>query len=64
VSRSIAAAEALVLKRRGATVKVLNPDDAAAQAMGSNLMRQSGRSEVIAAGLAQGRRLAIATSQA
>ena len=64
VSRSIAAAETLVLKRRGATVKVLNPDDAAAQAMGSNLMRQSGRSEVIAAGLAQGRRLAIATSQA
>src|SRR3954462_5908974 len=43
VSRSIAAAEALVLKRRVATVTVVNPDEAAAAAMGPNLMRQSGR---------------------
>src|SRR4051794_8543544 len=58
VSRSIAAAEALVLKRRGATVQVVNPDRGSADAMGPNLMRRSGRDEVMAAGLAQGRRLA------
>jgi NTE family protein len=58
LSRSIAAAEALVLKRRGATVEVVNPDEASASAMGSNLMRESGRGDVMAAGLAQGRRLA------
>jgi NTE family protein len=58
VSRSIAAAEALVLKRRGASVEVVNPDGDSADAMGPNLMRQSGRDEVMAAGLAQGRRLA------
>lgn len=58
VSRSIAAAEALALKRRGATVRVVNPDSGSAAAMGPNLMRRSGRDAVMAAGLAQGRRLA------
>jgi NTE family protein len=60
LSRSIAAAEALVLKRRGASVKTVNPDRASAAAMGTNLMRSGGRADVIAAGLAQGRRLAAA----
>jgi hypothetical protein len=58
VSRSVAAAESLVLRRRGADVQVVNPDDAAAETMGPNLMRRSGREAVMAAGLAQGRRLA------
>jgi hypothetical protein len=39
-------------------VTVVNPDRAAASAMGVNLMSQEGRADVTAAGLAQGRRLA------
>jgi NTE family protein len=58
VSRGIAAAEALVLKRRGAEVTTVNPDDASASAMGKNLMDPRRRRAVIDAGLAQGRRLA------
>jgi NTE family protein len=58
VSRSVAAAESLVVRRRAAQVQVVSPDDESAAAMGPNLMRQSGRDEVLAAGLAQGRRLA------
>jgi NTE family protein len=58
LSRAIATAEALALRRRGATVQMVNPDRASADAMGPNLMRQSGRDAVMAAGLAQGRRLA------
>jgi NTE family protein len=58
VSRSIAGTEALVLKRRGASVTTINPDAAAVAAMAPNLMDPSRRDEVIAAGLVQGRRLA------
>ncbi len=58
VSRGIAAAEALALKHRGANVTTINPDEASAAAMGSNLMYPKRREEVIEAGLAQGRRLA------
>jgi NTE family protein len=58
LSRSVAAAEALVLKRRGASVSTVNPDRASTAAMGTNLMRSGPRDAVIAAGLAQGRRLA------
>jgi len=58
VSRSIAGTEALTLRHRGARVTVVNPDRAAASAMGVNLMSQEGRADVTAAGLAQGRRLA------
>jgi len=57
LSRSIAAAEALALRHRGASVSVVNPDAGAAAALGTNLMDASRREEVIAAGLAQGRRL-------
>lgn len=57
VSRSIAAAEALALRQRGARVRTVNPDRDSAAAMGVDLMSPSGRSKVIAAGLAQGRRL-------
>ena len=58
LSRSLAAAEALALRRHGARVTTVNPDRASARAMGTNLMRSGPRAAVIAAGLAQGRRLA------
>ena len=58
LSRSIAGAEALSLRHRGARVTTVNPDRASADAMGMNLMDPSGRAEVTSAGLEQGRRLA------
>jgi len=58
VSRGVASAEALALRHRGARVETINPDDASAAALGMNLMDPSRRAEVIATGLAQGRRLA------
>ena len=59
LSRSIARFEALVLERRGASVTIVSPDKASGKAMGSNLMDGSSRDEVVAAGLAQGRALAV-----
>ena len=59
VSRGMAAAEALALRHRGASVTTINPDEGAAAAMGTNLMDPRPRGAVIAAGLAQGRRLAM-----
>lgn len=58
LSRGAAAAEALALKHRGAIVTTINPDEASAAAMGTNLMDPRRRGEVIGSGLAQGRRLA------
>jgi NTE family protein len=58
LSRSIAAAEALVLRRRGAAVTTVSPDRESADAMGGNLMSSGPSAAVAAAGLAQGRRLA------
>ena len=58
VSRSIAAAETLVLRRRGAAVRIINPDERSRRAMGLNLLDPRPRAAVIAAGLEQGRRLA------
>jgi NTE family protein len=60
VSRGVAATEALVLRRRGAQVTAVNPDQASSAAMGNNLMDGRRRSAAIEAGLAQGRRLAAA----
>ena len=57
VSRSVAAAEALALRRRGARVTTVNPDRASAAAMGINLMDPTRRDAALAAGVAQGRRL-------
>jgi NTE family protein len=59
ISRGVAGAEALALKHRGAIVSTINPDEASREAMGMNLMDPSRRDQVIAAGLAQGRRLAL-----
>ena len=58
VSRSIAAAEALALRRRGAEVSVVNPDGRSRAAMGANLLDPGPRPAVAAAGLRQGRRMA------
>jgi NTE family protein len=59
MSRTVAAAEALVLKRRGASVTTLNPDEATVAVMGTNLMDPRPREAVIETGLAQGRWLAL-----
>jgi NTE family protein len=59
MSRTLAAAEALVLERRGASVTTINPDAATVAVMGTNLMDPRPRDAVIEAGLAQGRRLAL-----
>jgi NTE family protein len=60
LSRSLAAAEALALSRRGAKVRTVNPDPASSRAMGMNLLDPRPRAEVIDAGLTQGRALAQA----
>lgn len=57
VSRSLAAVEALTLKRRGAEIMTVSPDGGSLAAIGRNLMDSRPRSRVIAAGLAQGRAL-------
>jgi NTE family protein len=62
LSRSIAGAEALALRHRGASVRVINPDEACRRAMGVNLLDPGPREAVIAAGLLQGRRSAGAVA--
>ena len=58
VSRSVAAVEALALRRRGARVTIVAPDPGSLAAMGPNLMDAEPRMRVITAGLAQGEALA------
>jgi NTE family protein len=53
--------EAQALKRRGATVEHVAPDAAAARAMGINFMAPGRATPALAAGYAQGRRLANAS---
>jgi NTE family protein len=57
-SRAGTAGEALLLRRRGATVRVVAPDAATVAAMGGNLFDLRRRAAVEAAGYAQGRALA------
>jgi NTE family protein len=57
LSRTLAGIETLALQRRGARVTTVSPDAATQAAMGPNLMDAGPRSQVIAAGLAQGRAL-------
>jgi NTE family protein len=61
LSRGLAAIEALTLERRGARVTTVSPDAASQDAMGPNLMDPRPRSNVIAAGLGQGRALGLGT---
>jgi NTE family protein len=58
ISRTLSNGEALALRHRGAKVKTINPDAASSEAMGVNLMNPNRRQAVIAAGHAQGLRLA------
>jgi NTE family protein len=58
MSRSIARIEALTLERRGARVETVAPDEDSLEAIGPSLMNARRRGGVIAAGVAQGRRLA------
>ena len=58
VSRSAAAIEALILRRRGARVHMIGPSQAAAGAMGLNLMDRSRSEATLSAAYDQGRALA------
>jgi NTE family protein len=58
VSNAAALAESLALKARGARVRTIRPDEAAAEAMGANFMDRSRAPQALAAGYAQGRALA------
>ncbi|HEX3519331.1 MAG TPA: patatin-like phospholipase family protein [Solirubrobacteraceae bacterium] len=64
ISRGVARTEALALQHRGIRVETINPDRRSAAVLGANLMDAQRRDEVIAAGVAQGRRLALARDQA
>lgn len=59
ISRSVAGVEATAVRSRGASVRVISPDANAAIAMGPNLMSERSHDDVLAAGLAQGRTLAV-----
>ncbi len=63
ISRGTAGGEALALRHRGASVRTVNPDRASAEAMGVNLMRRRPRPAVVAAGYAQGLRLAAGSAE-
>jgi NTE family protein len=58
LSRAIATVEALALRRRGASVRVINPDDGSRRAMGLDFFDMRRRAQVTTAGLEQGRRIA------
>jgi hypothetical protein len=64
ISRGVARTEALALQHRGIHVATVNPDRRSAAALGANLMDAQRRDEVIAAGVAQGRRLSLARDRA
>ncbi len=59
VARSAVSVEAMVLRRRGATVQTVAPNVESAAAMGTNFMDREPRGRVLAAGYQQG--LALAT---
>ena len=54
VGRSAVSVEALTLRRRGALVQWVAPDDVAAATMGNNFMDRAPRARVLAAGFQQG----------
>jgi NTE family protein len=64
VSRTVAGLEAAALRRRRASVRVIAPDRDCVEAIGGSLMNPANRDVVIAAGLAQGRRLGRARNGA
>jgi NTE family protein len=58
VSAAAAGYEGMAMSARGAVVRTVVPDEASLAAIGPNLMDQSRRAAVAAAGYAQGRRMA------
>jgi NTE family protein len=58
MARASAGVETLGLRRKGARVRVINPDQRAAEAMGVELMDPGRRAAALAAGYEQGRALA------
>jgi NTE family protein len=58
LSRPQVAFEALALRRRGANVRVIGPNDAARDAMGPDFMAPGPRDAALAAGYRQGEELA------
>src|SRR3954447_20361212 len=64
LSRSVAVVESLALQRRGAIVTTLSPDEAAADAMGSDFMDTRRRAAAQQAGFTQGVRAAAAMAAA
>jgi len=60
-ARVTAAAEATALRRRGARVRIVAPDDATVSAIGTDLFDPRRRRAVEPAGFAQGRALASPT---
>jgi NTE family protein len=54
VARSAVSVEALALRRRGARVRTIAPNDECAAVMGSNFMDQEPRTRVLSAGYRQG----------
>jgi hypothetical protein len=54
VSRSAVSIESLVMRRRGASVQMVAPNDEAAAAMGNNFMDREPRNRVLASGYRQG----------
>jgi NTE family protein len=61
-SAAVAATEAAAVRARGADVTVVHPDEASIEAIGPSLMDRRRRDPVAAAGYAQGRKLATASS--
>ena len=59
-SRAVMQVEAAALRARGAEVRLVGPDAASAQAMGTNLMARAPAAGAMAAGYAQGLSLAAA----
>jgi len=57
LTRPQVATEVLAVRRRGARLRVVGPNDAARDAMGTNFMAPGQRAAALAAGYAQGQRL-------
>ena len=62
VSRTAVSVEALVLRRRGAAVRMLAPNDECAEIMGTNFMDREPRGRVLSAAYRQGLQFVTASA--
>ncbi len=62
VSRTAVSVEALALRRRGAAVRMLAPNDECAEIMGANFMDREPRGRVLSAGYRQGLQFVTASA--